>query len=257
MPSHSSSACLDDSISDDEIFIPNFSIIRRDRNRHGGSIAIYVHDSSPFKVRSKNPSTELMLIDIKLKSKTMTCGVYYRPPSSDPSDITNLEASLEELPPSLYKSLLLLGDFNIDLISTTNPILEPIVDKLCLKQVVSSPTRTTPTSSTLIDHIYLSEGLVSSSCAILPPVADSDHSTISLCLSNPSPPTSPFRKARRLYQRADFETACSTLRCLSSHAFPANDINSLWFQWWDYFMTMSQTIPSTIIKRSQNLPFLT
>ena len=38
-------------------------------------------------------------------------------------------------------------DFNIDLLSTTHPILESIVDKLCLKQVVLSPTRTTPTTS--------------------------------------------------------------------------------------------------------------
>ena len=33
---------LDDSISDDEIYIPGFSLIRRNRDRHGGSIAMYI-----------------------------------------------------------------------------------------------------------------------------------------------------------------------------------------------------------------------
>ena len=33
----------------------SFSIVRRDRSRHGGGIAIYVHDSIPFKLRLKHP----------------------------------------------------------------------------------------------------------------------------------------------------------------------------------------------------------
>ena len=42
-------------------------------------------------------------------------------------------------------------------------------------------------------------------------------------------------------------------RCYS----PANDVDSLWTQWLDYFMTtMSQTIPSKVIKQNHNLPYL-
>ena len=48
-----------------------------------------------------------------------------------------------------------------DLLSETDPILLPhlhsIQDKLRLEQVINSPTRSTINTSTLIDHIYLSE----------------------------------------------------------------------------------------------------
>ena len=47
---------LDDSISDDEILIPGLSFIRRDRDRHGGGIAMYVHESVPYSVRTPNDS---------------------------------------------------------------------------------------------------------------------------------------------------------------------------------------------------------
>ena len=47
---------LDDTILDGELFIPSFSLVRRDRSRHGGGIAIFVHDSTPFKVLSNYSS---------------------------------------------------------------------------------------------------------------------------------------------------------------------------------------------------------
>ena len=131
-------------------------------------------------------------------------------------------------------------------------------DKLGLRQVVSSPTRTTDKSSTLINHVYLSEVLTHSSCCIQPPLHVSDHSTIHVCLSNPHP--SYKRVPRRrvwLYKLADFEAANTILQCLFSNSLPANDIDSLWSQWFDCYMTaISHTVPSKVVKRDHNLPFL-
>ena len=153
------------------MFIPDFTLIRRDRDRHGGGVAIYTHVSTPFSIRSKHPDIELLLIDLKLKRSTLTCGLFYRPPSSDPTALSCLESSLEELPRSLSESLLLIGDFNVDLLKSSDPILTSITNKLNLTQVVSSPTRTSPSSTTLIDHTYTSSGLKHASYFILPPSA--------------------------------------------------------------------------------------
>ena len=61
-----------------------------------------------------------------------------------------------------------------------------------------------------------------------------------------------------MYRDADFDSANATLHCLSSRSFPANDVDSLWYQWSDFFMTtMSQFIPSKVIKQNQKLPYLT
>ena len=39
---------LDDSITNNEIHIPNFSVIRKDHNRNGGGCSIYVHTDLAF-----------------------------------------------------------------------------------------------------------------------------------------------------------------------------------------------------------------
>lgn len=56
-----------------------------------------------------------------------------------------------EKPPKA--NILVLGDFNIDLIKP-HPAWESTCSPFGLKQLVTLPTRITPTSSTLLDHIY-------------------------------------------------------------------------------------------------------
>lgn len=42
---------LDDSILNDEVKIPGFDIVRKDRNRNGGGVAIYLRNTIPHTVR--------------------------------------------------------------------------------------------------------------------------------------------------------------------------------------------------------------
>ena len=41
---------LDHSITDGEIHIPGYVIIRKDRNRHGGGVALYIRLLYPFQL---------------------------------------------------------------------------------------------------------------------------------------------------------------------------------------------------------------
>ena len=36
---------LCEDVSDNEVSIPDYSIVRLDRNRHGGGVALYIHNS--------------------------------------------------------------------------------------------------------------------------------------------------------------------------------------------------------------------
>ena len=47
-----------------------------------------------------------------------------------------------------------MGDFNIDLNSSTNSKWSHLIQLFDLKQLITEPTRVTHTSSTLIDHVY-------------------------------------------------------------------------------------------------------
>ena len=45
---------------------------------------------------------------------------------------------------------------------------------------------------------------------------------------------------------------------VSADSFPSEDVNNLWSQWLDVFMnTMTEAIPSQVIKHRHSLPFLT
>ena len=108
---------LDKTISDDELLIPDFSLIHRDRDRHGGGIAVFIHECLSFSVRLTHPSVELLLVDIKSKHSRLSYGLHYRPPSADPSDLASLETTL---PPLCANSLLVMGDLNVDLLSSSH-----------------------------------------------------------------------------------------------------------------------------------------
>ena len=58
---------LDESISNDEVFIPGFTLVRGDRDRHGGGVAIFIHNSVQFTIRLKHPVIKLLLVEVKLK----------------------------------------------------------------------------------------------------------------------------------------------------------------------------------------------
>ncbi len=58
---------LDESISDSKLLIPGFCLIRRDRARQGGGVAMYIQDSISFSVTLSHQSIELLIVHLKLK----------------------------------------------------------------------------------------------------------------------------------------------------------------------------------------------
>ena len=173
-----------------EIFIPGYSPIRRDRSHHGGGILLYISESLIINSTNINKTSELLFADLRLKHGSVMIGLYYRPPSSQSSSLSDLESALESTPPAFMKNFVLLGDFNIDLLQPDSPSaieLTDITSSFHLSQVVNSPTRETDHS--LIDHVYTSDTRLVNSCTILPPLNSSDHYSIQTTL-NVSPPPS-------------------------------------------------------------------
>ena len=191
---------LDLSIQDSELLIPSFSLIRRDRNRHGGGVAIYIHDSIRFHSISRHHSIELLSLDLSLPSTNLTCCLFYRPPSSD---CTTLEEFVDILPPTKTSNLLLLGDFNFHSSpSTNNPVLLSIKAKHDLQQTITTPTRVSKSSSTTIDHVYVSSHLTCS-YSTFSSLSSINHSVLLVSLCNVKPPLpKPLKRNIWLYQRS-------------------------------------------------------
>ena len=73
---------LDASVTDSEINITDYSILRRDRNRDGGGVCIYIRNDFIFKLRDDICTTlETVWAELYLpKTRPILIGVCYRPP---------------------------------------------------------------------------------------------------------------------------------------------------------------------------------
>ena len=84
-------------------------------------------------------------------------GIIYRKPNTDVGQFQNsLLGVLEELNVG-RTNIVLIGDFNIDVSQTNNQKVcdyLSMIESIGMQQVISSPTRVTDSTSSVIDHIY-------------------------------------------------------------------------------------------------------
>ena len=152
---------LNETISDNEVNISGYDIIRRDRITNGrGGVCFYVKSSINFTIRNDlNMDTlENLCLEIrKPRSKPFVVATWYRPPDSPISIFSHFETLIGKLD-SENIEYFLMGDLNCDMIATrydnNTCKLMNITDIYGLQQLITEPTRITPTSATLIDVIY-------------------------------------------------------------------------------------------------------
>ena len=74
---------LDEDISDHEICFGNYSIVCRDRNGHGGGVAMLIHNSLSYSILVKGTDDlKVIFVSLSCASGKFCLGVFYRPPSS-------------------------------------------------------------------------------------------------------------------------------------------------------------------------------
>ena len=152
-----------------------YKIIRKDRsdsfkqkygrNRGGGVAIIYKENIKIEKIKYATEEVEEILwCHVKTRESFML-GVVYRAEYTDVIDDQEKECKLEEnirKVRELSSKVLLMGDFNIDLLdsnSRNTELLKGIYETYGLKQHISKPTRINKSTSkpTLIDHIWETE----------------------------------------------------------------------------------------------------
>lgn len=104
---------IDKQIGNDEVDINGNQIIRRDRNRNGGGVALHVRSSLNYKVRFDLDPLELEILTVEIakpKSKPLLVTTWYWPhPNLD--QLTSLEVYHEKLDEEGKESII-LGDTN-------------------------------------------------------------------------------------------------------------------------------------------------
>ena len=173
---------LDETVLDSEIQIQNYSIRRKDRNRHGGGVCIYVRTDLAFNPLDQlsHDNLEATWIELLLpKTKPIVCGVVYRPPQQ--TDFYELLESVG-LETSFFDETecVVLGDFNTYVSSNkrSNLVksLSSFLDLFNMSQIIKDFTRVSTTSST-IDLIPVTDSEKISQHGVLD-IGVSDHSLI-------------------------------------------------------------------------------
>ena len=146
---------------DCEVEIPGYDIFRRDRNRNGGGVSMYIRKNIPHSNREDLAveNIELICIEVKKpKSKPLLIATWYRPPNSSIELFSDFE-----------KFLQLVDDENKEM------------DIFQLQQHIQTPTRITPTTSSLIDVIITQIGDSKTLETGAIQLGISDHSLVYLC----------------------------------------------------------------------------
>ena len=151
---------LDATVLDGEVNIDGYEVIRSDRNRHGGGVACYVRNDISFNVRRDfSDEIENIVFDMLLpKTKPILVGILYRPPDQS-KFLDKLSTAISRSNTFDNQEVYILGDLNINLINKQKHIPNGIkrYKEFCslygLEQLISTPTRVTMNSSSILDHI--------------------------------------------------------------------------------------------------------
>ena len=111
---------LDESICDAEVSLPGYNLLRQDRNRHGGGVAIFISASIKFTHRSDLQSNSIENLWIELfpdsKRSILICCAYR--PLSQSNFFDNL-LTVCDLALTANKRIAIMGDLNCNLLANS------------------------------------------------------------------------------------------------------------------------------------------
>ena len=140
-------------ISDNEICIAGYNVFRKDRNRHGGGVLLYIRDHLTAEVLPSYQSSnlEFLLIVIRHLGFKFCVSVFYRPPNSPILIFDTLFSALASLNISVFSHFVLLGDFSVNMNDTSHHLyhkVHSLLNYFKFTQVVSDFTYTAPCGTT-------------------------------------------------------------------------------------------------------------
>ena len=259
---------LNESISDGEIAIDGYSIVRKDReNQRGGGVCLYYKNTLCAINRNDiivSFNIEALLLEIKCNKTNVLITCVYRPPSSGAEFYETLYSLLE----SLFmenKELIMLGDFNVDYTTSSSTNITLIESIFSLKQLITKPTRITMSSSTCIDLIFTSmpdNHIVTD----VGEISLSDHYMIYTCVDCDTKNNTHRTVRCRDFNHFDNDAFIEEVRNCDiliniMHYFDENSIshNDIWLLWKQAFLNIcDKYAPIKLIRvKSRYIPWIT
>ena len=139
-----SESWLKPTVKNDTVSLSNFHLpFRTDRpDRPGGGVMIYVRDSIYCKRRNdlEVQGLEATMVEIRVKSKSLLVGWFYRPPNSNAAYFDLISESIDRAYNTNIIDIFILGDFNYNLATTNANKMTDLIQEYNLTQLINEPT---------------------------------------------------------------------------------------------------------------------
>ena len=239
---------LDETINDHEVNITGYEILRKDRNRNGGGVAVYVRNTINYISRTELDTNDLEAITVEIskpRSKPFIVNCMYRPPNSTVELFSAYEKLIEKLD-SENKEIILIGDFNCDWTGVKSGTMKPQTNKLHeiteafqFEQMIEQPTRVTEHSETIIDLVFTNKPELVTNFGVIH-IGISDHSLIFLQRKISVPRFEPKLINKRNFKHYNVDAFRSDLAvCLVNLTSTIQDPNDMWSEWKDRFLAVA------------------
>ena len=189
---------LDDTIPSSLITLPGYhEPIRRDRNRNGGGVLVYIAQNLIFnhKEQLQSENFEHIWVDIRVRNETFALNALYRPPNetneSHNKFLDTASNILQKLSSYNSSRKLIASDLNFGNCYCKFPTLEhksldsaasDLFSSFGFTQLIDIPTRITDNTMSLIDLIFVKDTDMVSCHGTLPKIADHDGVVVSYCM---------------------------------------------------------------------------
>ena len=189
-------------------FLPPFRTDRCDRP--GGGVIVYVRDTFSCKRRTdlELRGLEAVWIEIRVKSRKMLIGGFYRPPNSNTAYFDLITESVDRAYDTNITDIYILGDFNYNLSSNNRNKVTELIQTYNLHQLINVNTHFTEQSSSLIDLILVRNTAHVLTSGVLDPFIPGQtryHCPIIVLLKFLRPTIKPFKRRIWDYRSADFD----------------------------------------------------
>ena len=229
---------MDELIPDNEISIPGYNLIRKDRNRAGGGVVLYIRDNISFSDREDLVPSSLEMVCAGINrphSKPFLVCTWYKPPNSDMDECEIFFQRCD----AESRELILVGDLNCDVSKfSLDPHTRQLIF-LCslyqIDQLIDKPSRVTDTSATIIDLVLtnVKENIHASGVIHL---GISDHSLIYAVRKFMLPKTNLSVREIRDYKHFNAELFVEDLSRMPWKVIQqVNNPNTCWNVWKSFF----------------------
>ena len=260
---------LDHTISDGEVHIEGYSLLRRDKVRHKGGVLVYIDKSVEFVEMKELQNGDIESLWVKIKphkSKAFLFCSCYRPPNAE-NEKTFLEGFQNMLMSVRegQEEIIIGGDFNFDW--KKRNICKPVkrfgnlMSESSLTQVIKENTRITEYSRTQIDLSFTSRPELYVSGVLH--VGFSDHSAVfavrKLHRMKPPPPRSIETRNYKRYDKDAFVQDLNNVPWPLISRSSCDDVDSSWDTFKILFNDVANSHAPTmkVGLRSREIPWVT